>query len=127
MLDTVVSRHPQDVELLTRLLEGVSFEDKNEVKAVAKSFQTQRTAHASTINVLANALYQVRYNREISHIAACMTVCPVGYKIDSELTHVLVMGVISWDSVRKETRYTSKSPVDERILPVTIFRRRFQR
>lgn len=49
----------QDVELLSTLLEEVSFEDKDAVKAVAARFHRERNAHAATINVLANALYQV--------------------------------------------------------------------
>ena len=50
----------QDVELLSNLLEDVSFEDKAAVAAAAARFHRERKAHAATINVLANALYQVR-------------------------------------------------------------------
>lgn len=85
------SHHPQDVELLARLLEGVSFEDKYAVKTVAKRFHEQRTAHASTINILANALYQVgsrplyiQYICGISDIATCMTLRSVVYDMDSK-------------------------------------------
>lgn len=47
------------MELLSTLLEEVSFEDEDAVKAVAARFHRERNAHAATINVLANALYQV--------------------------------------------------------------------
>lgn len=68
MLRAGICSHPhrflvlqsQDVELLSRLLEGVSFTDKQAVAAAAKSFHSDRRAHAATINILANALYQVR-------------------------------------------------------------------
>lgn len=48
----------QDVELLTGLVKGISFEDKKAVASVAARFHRERKAHASTINILANALYQ---------------------------------------------------------------------
>eukprot|EP00752_Nemacystus_decipiens_P003898 g3578.t3 len=67
--DALNMRHPltgggmtvaiKDVELLSNLLQGVSFEDAAAVAAVAARFHEERRAHASTINVLANALYQV--------------------------------------------------------------------
>lgn len=49
----------QDVELLCKLLEGVSFEDAAAVSKVSSRFHRERIAHAATINILANALYQV--------------------------------------------------------------------
>lgn len=54
----------QDVELLCKLLEGVSFEDSAVMSKVSFRFHRDRTAHAATINILANALYQVnnKYN-----------------------------------------------------------------
>lgn len=50
----------QDVELLCKLLEGVSFEDAAVISKVSSRFHRDRTAHAATINILANALYQVK-------------------------------------------------------------------
>lgn len=49
----------QDVELLSTLLQGVRFEDDAAIAAVAARFHDERRAHAATINILANALYQV--------------------------------------------------------------------
>lgn len=63
--------HPnrsQDVELMCRLLEGVSLEDSEAVEAVARRFHKQRTAHAATINILANALYQVKREIVMSYV-----------------------------------------------------------
>eukprot|EP00903_Cladosiphon_okamuranus_P005739 g5695.t1 len=67
--DALNMRHPltgggmtvaiKDVELLSNLLQGVSFEDAAAVAAVAARFHQERRAHAATINILANALYQV--------------------------------------------------------------------
>lgn len=51
--------HLQDVELLSNLLRGVALTDANAVAAVATRFHRERRAHAATINILANALYQV--------------------------------------------------------------------
>ena len=49
----------QDVELISNLLKEVSFEDAASVAAAAARFHEERRAHAATLNVLANALYQV--------------------------------------------------------------------
>ncbi|CAM9472406.1 unnamed protein product [Scytosiphon promiscuus] len=67
--DALNMRHPltgggmtvaiKDVELLSTLLQGVSFDDAQAVAAVAARFHKERRAHAATINILANALYQV--------------------------------------------------------------------
>ncbi|CAM9307504.1 unnamed protein product [Choristocarpus tenellus] len=67
--DALNMRHPltgggmtvaiKDVELLSCLLRGVDLCDRKAVAGAVSSFHSKRKGHAATINILANALYQV--------------------------------------------------------------------
>lgn len=50
---------------MSNLMKDVAFEDTEAVAAVAAKFHVERRAHAATINILANALYQVTLHTEI--------------------------------------------------------------